>query len=144
MYYMYKVEHEFRNFGNNILYSIAQGLDIVLWSNCERILYTALVQCVHRVFELLDIFFLSIFKDNCMENVDRFCWRKKKNIIHKNVPYDIVAKSSGQQTHAFFILSPGLLYGPYNHSKRDNLALCWIDSLPPYDNYRVRTLSKVY
>jgi len=44
----------------------------------------------------------------------------------------------------FFFLSPGILYGPYNHSKRDNLALCWIDSLPPYDNYRVRTLSKVY
>jgi hypothetical protein len=37
-----------------------------------------------------------------MENVDRFFLFFNENVVHKNVPYDIVAKSSGQQTHAFF------------------------------------------
>jgi len=35
-----------------------------------------------------------------MENVDQFL--NEKNDIGQNVPYSIVAKFSGQQTHAFF------------------------------------------
>lgn len=90
---------------------------------------------------------ISIFKDNSVENVDQFFKRKKKKKRYwTKCTVRHCCEVFRSTNPCIFFLSPGLLYGPYTIIQNEitwpcaGLTAC----LPPYDNYRVRTLSKVY